>query len=53
MKIQFYDDRAKIQIPKDKLKSLGWYEKLKNGEDIEVDVSTLPDRDGISAREIQ
>jgi hypothetical protein len=52
MKIQFYDDRAKIQIPKEKLKALGWKERLEDGEDIELDVSQTPERDGIIAREI-
>lgn len=52
MKIQFYDGEAKLQIPKEKLKALGWKERLEDGEDVEVDVSQTPDRDGIIAREI-
>lgn len=51
-KIQFYDGEAKIQIPKSKLKALGWDDKLEDGEDVEVDISQTPDEDGIIAREI-
>lgn len=52
-KVQFYGNgEAKIQIPKSKLKALGWLEKLEDGEEVELDISQTPDKDGIVAREI-
>lgn len=54
VKLQYDEknDRVHMTIPQSKGKALGWRERLQNGEDIDVDVSTLPDRDGVSAREI-
>lgn len=52
VKIQYNGKQATVTIPKAKVKALGWLERLEEGEDIEADVSTLPDRDGVSVREV-
>lgn len=46
------EDQVTMTVPISKARILGWLEKLKEGEDVEVDVSVLPDKTGFSAREI-
>ena len=46
------EDQFTMTVPRSTVKMLGWDDKIEEGEDVEVDTSVTPEKDGFMAREV-